>query len=334
MGRLIYSFLCSSLLACGVAHGQAPEKYFGFGLDSFYQADYEGVIAHMDRAESLGLRDSRLYLYRGIAKVRAGQDESGKSDLQSAADREAKFGTRYVGRLSERLSGTEHSTLSEYRGKARRKLIAEKEAQESDIEELIAPARSSVVEATSAIQLTDDATDPFQDDSLGRGELVAASTENQNDAFADGGLDTGVDAFSDTPGGFDDSFTDASGDAEISGFEAGDFGGGDAQPAPKKKKGIFGSIFSAIGKSAVPTKAIENVAKQIPGLPGGPGPGMPPGEGPPPGFGDDGGGFGDDEFDDADFGGDASDEDFGDFDDEFGDDMSDDGGSPFVDDEF
>ncbi|MFC1758568.1 hypothetical protein ACFL2H_07340, partial [Planctomycetota bacterium] len=181
MGHLFRSSLCSLLLFGSVANAQAPEKYFGFGLESFYQADYEGAVAHLDRAESLGMSDARMYLYRGIAKIRAGQDEGGRIDLQTAAKHEARLGTRYVGRFSERLDGTERQALSDYRAKARGDLRTSLEAAESNAEGLVAPGRISAAQAKVNVALADDSTDPFLDDSLGRGEIVAATVAGTND---------------------------------------------------------------------------------------------------------------------------------------------------------
>ncbi|MCA9218638.1 MAG: hypothetical protein KDB27_36465 [Planctomycetales bacterium] len=279
MGRFIQVSFCLLLFMSSLASAQKPEKYFGYGLDSFYEADYERVIAHLDQAQELGLKDSRLFLYRGIAKLRVGNEDAGRADLKQAADLESRNGARYVGSFVDQLDGTELSAIAEYRWAAHNALIAEQETASAE-NEVVEPQRASIANVARVSFDEQDETDPFTDDSLGRGELVAATAVSPNEAFSN---DT-TGEVDDSETGFDfatDNAGPADGNAGNDGIaEDAGFGGFDepaAQASPKEKKGLVGSIFSAIGKSAVPTKAIEQVTKQIPGrIPGAPLPQGPP----------------------------------------------------------
>ena len=336
MDFLNRSTLCCVVLICSVtqmtANAQQPEKYFGLGLDSFYEADYERVIAHLDTAESLGMNDARMYLYRGIAKIRAGQADSGKADLQTAAKFEARFGTRYVGRLIERLNGSERKALTDYRDQARFALAASNNGDEPEASNegsSFPPDPADSVAEVDSLDLADDSTDPFLDDSLGLGEFVAASINAESDPFAAGDSSTDAVASDDTgmENPFDSFDVPADGESD-GGIGDQEFGDGPPQSEPKKKS-IFGSIVNAIGKSAVPTKAIEQVRNQIPNVPVGPAP-PPAADNPPPGFTDEGNsdGFEDEDFD-IETDNAESDGDFGGFDDDAPDE-----GNPFENDDF
>lgn len=302
--------VCILLLLGQSVSAQDPAKHFGEALTKFYRADYEGAVADFNRAASAGLKDGRLYLFRGISRLRLG-DEDGRSDLELATEYEAKVGSRYVGRLAERLQDSEAALISDLRSQA----MSELQTSGEDTSDTSFPQRKSIANMTASISLDSDDTDPFLDDSLGRGQIVevVATSSDENEIASDTGssLNSNSNPFTDDDPGF----------AE---FGAGDeFAGADddvnidvpsASNSPKKKRGLFGTIFRAVGKSVVPEKAAEQLMNQLP-IPGGP---STQPAGPPPGFGDGNlpdddeletgfEGFGDDSdgFEDFDFGSDA-----------------------------
>ena len=148
MGRFIQYSFCLLLVMANMASAQRPEKYFGYALDSFYEADYERVIAHLDQAQKLGLKDSRLLLYRGIAKLRVGNEDAGRADLKRAADLESRNGARYVGSFVDQLDGTELSAIAEYRWVAQKEITAEREAASAE-NEAVEPQRASIASISS-----------------------------------------------------------------------------------------------------------------------------------------------------------------------------------------
>lgn len=314
-------------------------RYYSQGVHAFYQGRYDEAIERLDLASSYDSRDPRIYMFRGLAKQRAGRVSEASADFQMGSQVEAATKNRKVGWALQRIQGPDRLKIERFRIEAK-KLPAEM-VQRLVPPVVVRPVSDTVTvpphrpivprsgsESKSAYRinsLSPDATDPFADQRggllLGRGEISPARTaddegvaSSDREDLEDAPFGSGVAELSD-----DADIVDQADDFAADGDE---FGEADATD-DSTKPGIFGAAIRAFSRTVKPVISPTSDPTE-PGTDGQ----------------DDGGEdiFGDGEFDDGEFDDGGLDDDAELDDDLFGDvsesdaDESDELGDPFADD--
>ena len=216
-----------------LAQSGKSSPYLSEGLRAFHRGDYQDAINAFNTAEANGSKDCRLYMMRGISKLRTGQFAD--QDLQAGANLEVASGRSDIGRSLERIQGSDRLVVERFRRMAKRQSqLASSQAKtkasptvdapkkttnfrlRSDYEASPAPARLSVTEIP--LVTAEDPSDPFADgaaDLLGRGVAEAAAPKPEEPAVSDlaGSDNAEFDAADDDAGfGSDDADTGSGSD--------------------------------------------------------------------------------------------------------------------------
>ncbi len=255
------------------------------GIVAFYHADYEEAIEQLTHAAEFDPRDPRIFYFRGLAKLRLGNDQEAEQDFRHGATLEARYQRQDVGLALQRVQGSERLMLEQHRREARKRLqqsrLAIRSARsEPDAEPPEATAQAPVdlppVEIPATFeQLPPDPADPFAGDRaelLGQGptepvaEPAADLPEAQPDSFAQ-------------PLNDDDSLF---GDVEV-----GTGVGPNEQASPPsdatadrpkaaRKSGVLGSVFRAMTRAVAPVDTSSQAVKRLQQLVPGAAPTQPP----------------------------------------------------------
>ncbi len=268
--------VCSATV---VTASDAARRAYGNGVHLLHQGRITEAVESFNLAAA-ELQDARIYYFRGLAQRRLGRTEAAEADFRRAANLEARTGRQNVGRALERIQGGDRLVIERYRRAAHRlakSMPNQRAPRVVGTEQLpaprVKPQVQDVVTSEVPTNLPPDERDPFSADAtglLGRGVVervthaapadVATGVDDQplGSGFDEGSLDE--EPF---PAEFDDG-ADFGSDTDV----------GSASPPAKKKRGIFGSVFRAVTKSALPTNAeqgtnlLNGIRGSIP-LPGG-----------------------------------------------------------------
>lgn len=96
-------------------------RLYGSGVHAFFAGQYAKAHDMFTRAIEMGLRDPRVYYYRGLAYLKLGRPEQAEEDFRQGAELEARdAGMLYdVGRALERIQGRTRLLIEKHRFAAR-----------------------------------------------------------------------------------------------------------------------------------------------------------------------------------------------------------------------
>jgi tetratricopeptide (TPR) repeat protein len=115
--------LAAAWLWAGPLSAQDPvfSQFYGSGVHSYYQRDYQEAMDSLSMAIDGGTKDPRAYYYRGLANMRLGNTATARADMQKGAQLESADVDQFypVGKSLERVQGSERMQLERYRALAR-----------------------------------------------------------------------------------------------------------------------------------------------------------------------------------------------------------------------
>lgn len=212
----VFSSVCS-------AQSAILSEIYGRGVHAYHSGQYSQASEYFNMAISGGLKDPRVYYFRGLVAASAGRGYEAESDFRMGAELEATGGLNpMVGRSLARVQGSTRLKLEMIREKARLEALAMGAARsQARYGELgvtpsgAAPAPRGTIQPRAAAVAPRNATpppppaegNPFQDD------LDQEPVMEARDAFADAmGIAEQDSAAADTQGSPADAGAPAGGD--------------------------------------------------------------------------------------------------------------------------
>lgn len=172
-------------------------EVYGQGVHRYFAHDYDGAYLDFTRAIDNGLRDPRVYYFRGLAAAATGRHDEAVTDWRIGGVLEARGNySGSVGRALARIQGAQRMELEairlQTRLEERARVVAEERARYEGLEAAeprvlrggtapAPPAPAPPTPAPPAPAPEDARTNPFADDGLAPGEPTLESEDALGD---------------------------------------------------------------------------------------------------------------------------------------------------------